>query len=56
MEHLILEFWSDGLKVAECPASEIWTLPKDEQDVFWRVQNILDRSVMVRYEGRTNGN
>jgi hypothetical protein len=54
MEHLILEFWSEGKKQAECPADEVWTLPKDKQEQFWKVQNLLDRAVIVRYEGGTH--
>lgn len=55
MQHLVLEFWENGVKKAECPASEVWDLSPAQQDAFWEVQDLLERAIMVRYEEDKNG-
>lgn len=47
---LIIEFFEGETKVAEMPASEVFSLDKDKQCSFWSVQDSRDRSIKIRIE------
>ncbi len=51
---LMIEFWENNKKTAECPASEVFDQELDAQRSFWRIQDLLDRSIKLREEEGRN--
>jgi len=47
---LVIEFYEGENKVAECPASEVFTLDRAHYADFWSVQDARERSIKIRIE------
>ena len=47
---LIIEFLEDNVKVAECPAQEVFSLTPDQQRAFWTIQDDSERSIKLRMQ------
>jgi hypothetical protein len=45
---LMLEFYEGEDKVAECPAIEVFELPRKNFNEFWSVQDDRERSIKLR--------
>ena len=45
---LMIEFWENGVKQAECPAAEVFDLAPDKRDSFWSVQDSTGREIRLR--------
>ena len=44
------DFWENGKMVACCPCAEVFGMDERAQAAFWRIQDEMDRAVMVRVE------
>lgn len=51
---VILEFFENDVKVAECPAKEVFELPRTQYADFWHVQDVRERSIKLRIEEGEN--
>lgn len=52
---IIIEFYEGNKKVAECPAAEVFALPKEKAANFWDVQDRRNRAIMLRMDGEERG-
>lgn len=51
---LIIEFYEGTVKVAECPAKEVFELPRTQYADFWQVQDVRERAIKLRIEEEEN--
>ena len=47
---LMLEFYEGDTKVAECPAQEVFSLPRKSYNEFWSLQDDRERSIKLRIQ------